>query len=249
MKKVFTTIAFILLYSATFAQQYGVDSVILINGNIICGKIEKYNPKESLEIQTKSGKAFYSLKDIDRVIIGTSFVRNTNQNPNDSNDISLTENVFELRKGLFTIYAGIGTTILKLQAYEDIKLSSHISVGIGTGYRYVNKEEYLPLLANMKIFSLNDNKHITWFMLSGGYCTNLINGIESGGYIINPSIGYGLKIRGGSFFTIGIDYDIQNGNFINTGYFSFDAYGNMQQQNHYRRGNLSSAGLIIGFTY
>ena len=61
---------------------------------------------------------------------------------------------------------------------------------------------------------MNDNKHLTsWLMLNGGYCTQLIGGQNSGGYIINPTLGYGIKISDGKFFTIGLDYYIQNGNF------------------------------------
>jgi len=162
---------------------------------------------------------------------------------------TIKENKFESRKGLFLIYAGIGTNFLKLQAYEDIKISSYLSVGIGTGYRRVMIEDYLPLLANLKLFGMNDTKHITWIMLSGGYCTQLKGGLKSGGYILNPTIGYGFKLSDGKFFTIGLDYDIQDGNFKRQGYVNFDAYGNIQTQYRYVHGNLSSFGIIIGFTY
>ena len=50
---------------------------------------------------------------------------------------SIKESNFESRKGLFVIYAGIGTDVLKLQAYEDIKISSYLSIGLGTGYRNI----------------------------------------------------------------------------------------------------------------
>ena len=202
---------------------------------------------DSDKISLKTENVIQNLKDSKKDTLNNKSVV---QPPKDPNTYSLNnESVFESRKGLFTIYGGIGTDIVKLQAYEDLKLSSNISVGVGTGYRYIIGEDYLPFLANIKFFGLNDDKHITWIMLSGGYCTNMNKGLKSGGYIINPTLAFGFKIQGGGYFTVGIDCDIQNGDLLKTGYVTIDANGTIQQQYHYTHGNISSLDFIVGFTY
>jgi len=251
VKNIVTTIVLISIFSTIFAQQNKEDSIFLQNGKIYSGKIVKFSPKESITIQTKTEIQNIWWQDIEKYVINNSnandiakILGNDNLNQNSSKSDSSS---FKSHKGFVSIYAGIGTKVIKFQFFKDFKLSSHLAIGIGTGYKRVSENDFLPLLSDFKIFS-NDNKSLISISIAGGYGFCIVDGIKSGGIVFNPSISNGFKLKGNEFLTIGVDFDLQNGYFIPQNYYSPDAYGNFIKESRFIRGNLISVGVIIGLT-
>lgn len=107
---------------------------------------------------------------------------------------------------------GFGMDREKIEIISGLRLTPHISIGIGTGIHYYfdfdEKKSFAPLFLNTKI-NLSDKKISPILSLSGGYSFDIKNNFENVGFIVNSFIGVKYKIWNDFSFLGGIGLEMQ----------------------------------------
>ncbi len=107
---------------------------------------------------------------------------------------------------------GFGMDRKKIEINSGLRITSHISIVLGTGlhhyFDFDEKKTSAPLFLNTKI-NLCDKKISPILSLSGGYSFNIKNNFENVGFIVNSFIGVQYKIWNNFSFIGGIGLEMQ----------------------------------------
>jgi len=249
-----------------FSQQNKVDSVLLNNGNLYCGKIIQYTPNKSIKIKTGTGLLTFEYDDIQSFHIhSTEYYSEgfdlsgkyiTIKSSLTGMDSITTETIKTGRKKQLNfepdgfpinpimIQGGLDGSLdinniqHKLQAIYSHRYWKDIAFGVGYAYRDLDENSYHNLFLDARYYTMIEHKKFSSFAMDLGFGKNdFYYLVKDLSLYMNTSYNYGVRLDQYVFLTFGIDLNLQTN--------VYQRYGNSSHGYDYRG---YDNNLTLGFT-
>ena len=240
MRKIVSFILFVLIATASFAQNYNYQDVVYLkNGSIIRGIIIEQTPNKSIKIQTSDNNVFvYDMFEIEKMAKESYQRKSLNHGDNfylETGYKGIVELGYEIGVGDY------GLDRLKLNIINGYQVNPNFSLGIGTGLRYYFDAEValIPIFADFRGNLLIDSKISPYISLGIGYSFDATNSFERAGFMMSPNLGVCFKVSEKSAMNIALGYEMQKMDFYLTD--SYDYF--------YFNKNSGAFSINIGFSF
>jgi hypothetical protein len=199
---------FLFIASAAIAQKYSQDVVYLKNGTVIRGDIIETDPGKLIKIETDEGNVFvFLMSEIDSIAKKPAYKIRTR--PAVSNT--------GIAKGYYGAIewgacGGFGITLQeygpRLNIINGYRFNPWLAAGLGFGLRYYfNRDNImLPFFADVRGYLLNKKK-TPYMSLGIGYAFDPAETAD-GGFMLNPMIGYSVKLKERTAWNIAVGYEL-----------------------------------------
>jgi len=219
MKKYLALLLFALITNVSFGQGNYQEVVYLKNGSIIRGVIIEQVPNKSIKIQTADRNVFvYQMDEIEKLA--------KEPYPGKSGSSLNSKGLQPGYKGIVELGYQIGTgdhglDRLKLNIINGYQINPYFSLGLGTGLRYYSDAEavLIPVFTDFRANFIN-NKVSPYLSLGVGYSFDATNHFLGVGFLINPTIGFSVKVLDKSALNVGLGYEMQTIKYYDYYYYS-----------------------------
>ncbi len=211
MKRFFTTIVLVFIYSVLFAQVNYDDVIHLKDSSIVKGKILKQYRDSSVMIRV-SNHRILEFGNNEIASISKELKTNTTKLP-DTNCTIKYHGIIEvgINHELSSSSNQNQNNNLKINIINGIKADPNFAIGLGFGIRYYIKKDILlvPFFLDLQ-FQFSQKKISPYLSIDLGYSFFTSDEFRGYGFLANPSLGVKIAVTNQNALYLGIGYEIQS---------------------------------------